>query len=470
MSSIENLPEKKLTPENTKETPTEISSSSAHQKHPLEEVISEYLSSLRNIGQTVQIVMPHLAKWISNEAKKLEKDLERFAPKKTKSDENKYEVAISSAHDYVKLTSTLKKIEELQGNRALPTLARSLFVQMFCEFDAYTGSLIKTIYLRNSELFKGISREISLAEILEFQNLDEVKKALLEKEIETFRRDSYIEQFSQLERKFNLTLRKFPEWGEFIELSQRRNLFTHNDGIVSEQYLTVCQREGLCPSKLPKIGDALKVDLEYFARALRVMAKVGYMLCHTLWSKVFPKEHQELHNSLNSNLYDCLEDKRWKVAAELGEFALSEPMRKNIKDVDLRIRVINQAVALKFSDREDESQKILGTLDWSASYRDFKLALCVLQDNFEEASKLMDSIGKNGELIQQHSYHTWPLFHKFRELPEFYTTYEKIYGASYLAEASTDMKNTDISLMKKEQEPEAPIPKKRSSKKTLPKS
>ncbi|MEO4047487.1 hypothetical protein AAFN46_10405 [Pseudomonas sp. CAU 1711] len=468
MNEIANLPDEKPSPTKPKEPSTETNNKLEQPRHPLEEVVAEYLSSLRNIGQTINIVMPHLAKWISNEAKKLNKELQRFAPKK-KNDNNEYEVVIDSAHGYAEFTSTVKKIEELRSNKALPTLARSLFMQMFCEFDAFTGALIKAIYLRNSDLFKGISREISLAELLDFEDLECVKKVMLEKEIETFRRDSYVEQFAQLERKFNLTLRKFPEWGEFIELSQRRNLFTHNDGVVSEQYLAVCQREGLPLKDLPKIGDTLRVDLEYFGRALRIMSKVGYMLCHTLWSKVFPKEHQELHNSLNSNLYHCLEGKRWKVAAELGEFALSEPMRKNIKEVDFRIRVINCAIALKFSDKEDAAYKLLGTLDWSASYRDFKLALCILQDKFEEASELMTSIGKSGELIQQHSYHTWPLFHKFRELPQFYATYEEIYGVSYLAEASADMKNVDIALMTEEPTKElnqgAKPPRKRVSKK-----
>ena len=62
-----------------------------------------------------------------------------------------------------------------------------------------------------------------------FQNLDDVKKDMLEKEIDSFRRESYIEQFLELERKFEIkTLRAFPEWVRFVEISQRSVSVGHN--------------------------------------------------------------------------------------------------------------------------------------------------------------------------------------------------------------------------------------------------
>lgn len=432
--------------------------------HPLDVLIHTYLSSLRNIGQTVQIVMPHLSKWLSDEMDKHHKKLQKFVPEEPNSESKEIKVSLKSAHDFADFTSTIKRLEELQSNRAVPVLARSLFMQMFCEFDAFMGALLKTIYQRNAELLKGISREISMTDLMEYDDLGAVKRAMLDKEIETFRRDSYVEQFAQLEKKFGLTLRKFPEWGSFVELSQRRNIFTHNDGMVSDQYLAVCEREGFKFNERPALGDTLGVDFIYFGNALRIMSKVGFMLCHTLWCKVFPKEHPAIHRSLNNNLYSCLEEKRWMVAAELGDFALTEPMRKHVSEIDHRIRVINVAIALKFSEQEESARKLLGTLDWSASYRDFKLALCVLEDQFDDAVSLMLSIGKSGEILQQHSYHTWPLFHKFRERPEFYATYEKIYGVPYLAKVPSDGSLTDVTLAPSK---EPATRQKRSKKQTL---
>jgi hypothetical protein len=275
---------------------------------------------------------------------------------------------------------------------------------------------------------------------------------MLEKEIDTFRRDSYVDQFTSLERKFNITLKKFDEYPEFIELSQRRNIFTHNDGVVSEQYLSVCEREGWKFPRRPAAGDMLQVDIDYFGRALRVMSKVGFMLAHTLWAKVFPKEHDQLHESMNDRIYQCLEHKRWRVAAELGTFALSEPMRKGITEISLRLRTINTAIGLKFADREDDARRILNSGDWTASYRDFKLAILILEEKYDDAIGVMLSIGKFGEILEQSSYYTWPLFHKFRERPEFYSTYEKIYGEPYATQIPTDGKTTSVSVSKAAQE------------------
>lgn len=400
--------------------------------HPIATVTSNYLNSIKNIAQTINVVLPHLSKWWLEEVKKLEGKLEHFVPEPLQPGETK-SVTLESARDFVEFTSILRQLDELRASRATPVLARSLFMQMFSEFDAFMGALLKVLYTRNGELLKGISREISLPDLLEFEDIDAVKRSMLEKEIETFRRDSYVEQFGQLEKKFNIPLKKFAEWGEFVELSQRRNIFTHNDGIVNDQYISVCDREGWSFEPRPKVGDALNVDTKYFGRALRVMSKVGFMLSFTLWSKVFPKEHAVLHTSLNNIIYKALEDKRWLTASELGAFALSEPMRKNLTEIDARIRIVNVAIAFKFAEQGDRAQKLLSSVDWSASYRDFKLALHVLDDKFEEAIELMRRIGKSGEILDQTAYHSWPLFHKFRERPEFYQTYEEIYGEPFSA-------------------------------------
>ena len=53
--------------------PTEIPPS-----HPISNLVENYLLAIRNIAQTVKIVMPHLAKWQKDEIKKNEKRLAHF--------------------------------------------------------------------------------------------------------------------------------------------------------------------------------------------------------------------------------------------------------------------------------------------------------------------------------------------------------------------------------------------------------
>lgn len=400
--------------------------------HPINEVLLSFLTDIRSIQKTHAIVLPHVLKWLRDKHDENSSKLDKYA---LESEGETDLFRASSAHQTAEILDAIRELDGLGGMRIPDTLQRSLFTQLFSEYDSFVGALLKVIYKNKGDLLKGISRQITFADLLGYDSLNAVKLDMLEKEVDTFRRDSYVEQFSTLESKFGLTLRSFPEWGEFIELSQRRNLIVHNGGCVSEQYLLVCDRENFKFDSRPVIGDLLKTDPKYFARAIIVVSKVAFMLCHTLWRKLFPNEKNGAHEAANDVLYKLLEEKRWKTADEIAKFCLTPVMRKDIDEIKLRIRTINAAIAAKFSGNPAECASLLKSLDWTASIRDFRLAILVLEDDFAGAAKMMVMIGKNGEFIEELSYHEWPLFHKFRGSIEFLNTYMEIYGISFIAEA-----------------------------------
>lgn len=404
---------------------------------PIANAVEQYFAAIGGIGQTARIALPHIAKWKLAEMEKAQNKIEKFFPDLGKEDVGPKTFTLDSARDFAEFSSTIRQFEELREQNFTAILAKSLFTQLFAEFDAYIGELLKIIYLKNNKLLKGVSREISLSDLLDFEDLDAVKLSMLEKEIETFRRNSYIEQFSTLEKKFNISLKKFSEWTQFVELSQRRNILTHNGGFVNDQYLAVCDREGHKFQPKPKMGDSLGVSFEYFVSATRLLPKVGLMLAYTLWSKVFPEESAQMHGALNDTLFKCLQQKRWHLVAELGDFVLSAPMRKDVSEIALRIRIVNASIGLKFAEKDAEALRLLESVDWSASYRDFKLAIAVLLDKYDDAVVMMKSIGKTGEILEQHAYHTWPLFTRFRERPEFYEAYSQIYGEAFSEKVDT---------------------------------
>ena len=86
---------------------------------------------------------------------------------------------------------------------------------------------------------------VALTDLIEFEDLESVKRDMLEKEIDSIRRQSYVEQFATLERTFDLTLRAFQEWPAFVEIGQRRNLMTHNDGQVKPAILSYMRARGI---------------------------------------------------------------------------------------------------------------------------------------------------------------------------------------------------------------------------------
>ncbi len=129
-----------------------------------------------------------------------------------------------------------------------------LFLALFSAFDAFTGNLIAALFNRRPELFGKINRSVSFSEILSAQSINELKDKVLFDEIEQFRRKSYTEQFDQLSSRFDIKLTDFASWPLFVEASQRRNLITHCDSVVSDQYIAVCNSVGIKGADLPKIG------------------------------------------------------------------------------------------------------------------------------------------------------------------------------------------------------------------------
>lgn len=397
-------------------------------KDRIEEALSRFLADIRNIRQAATVVIPHAAKWVVDEYSARRKKLAKYENSRQ---EGNVEYKAVGASQAALMMDLIRSYEELEGNRIPQIVTQSLFTQIFCDFDAFVGALLKAIYLKKDSLLKGVERQISISQLMDFKDLSEVKHHLLLQEIDSFRRDSYIEQFDVLEKKFSIQLKKFDEWSDFVEISQRRNLATHNGRVVSEQYLIVCRREGVQFDKEPGIGDYLEIDPKYLGRALFIVEKVAFMLAHTLWRKIFPSERALADEAANLSLYDFLSVRRWKAAADFGRFCMSDSMIKGVSDVDLRVRAINTAIGLKFSGKSDQAKLLLDKIDLTASHRDFKLAKAVLLEQYSEAADLMKSIGKNGEMVNELAYHQWPLFHDFRAREEFLAAFKEVYGSEF---------------------------------------
>lgn len=401
----------------------------------LTKVIDSYLAALDDYRSAFALAVPFVAREKQKDLDKLKKKIDSFA---TKNIDGDVHLVAKGPHAASTLQETINDTNRLVESKTVQSLIKSLFIGLFSEYDGFIGRLLKAIYSENENLLKGISREITLTELMNFKDIDSVKLDMLDKEIESFRRESYSTQFAELEKKFNLTtLRNFPEWGDFIEISQRRNLFTHNGGHVSQQYLTVCRNEKSNLEDDIKVGKELEITIEYYFKAIYILSKVGFMLAHTLWAKVSPNKIQLAADAMNNSIYLMLKRKRWRTASEFGLFGLSVPQLKTLDDITKKIRIVNTAIALKKIEKA-RAIELIDREDWSACLREFKLATAVLKEQYIEAGKLMKLIGKQGELIDQLSYHQWPLFEEFRDTNEFQEAYESIYEISFIEKTSVD--------------------------------
>ncbi|MBH0029141.1 hypothetical protein I6F53_19490 [Pseudoalteromonas sp. SWN29] len=337
-----------------------------------------------------------------------------------------------------------REVERHNNSNPVEVLEKSLFISLFSAFDKYIGDLIAVIYSINPELYKNINREIQLSEALTYNSIEELREVILDKEIETIKRKSYIEQFNDLEKRFSIKLTKFEAWPVFIEMSQRRNLFTHCDGIVSKQYLDICKSVGYKSKNIPSVGEQLKIGGEYFYHSCHIMVQVAVMLGQTLWRKTSPGCISEIDESLNSLIFDFLHTEDWGKSITLCKYAKDLP--KISDDLMERMFSINYSIALKAIGENSAAKKVLDTKDWTATTYDFRLAYAVICDDFEEAGNLMCRIGKEGDLISEMAYHDWPLFRDFRESTEFFESYEKVFGYKYTSKLNSIVGKKDSEI------------------------
>ena len=125
---------------------------------------------------------------------------------------------------------------------AIQKTPQIFFCALIHQYDAFLGKLLRVIFCVKPEFLNASQKQITFSELMSFGSLDEALQHLVEKEIESIIRESHVDQLKWMENKFKLPLRKgLSAWPLFIEITERRNLFVHCDGVVSSQYLTTCR-------------------------------------------------------------------------------------------------------------------------------------------------------------------------------------------------------------------------------------
>jgi hypothetical protein len=338
------------------------------------------------------------------------------------------------AHAISRVLTSVRRLDRLARSAVPQALTTSLFLGLFSAYDAFTGELLSALYRKRPELFKKLKRSVEVGQILRYRSFAELQEKVLQDEIESFRRKSYVEQFGELEATFGITLRAFDKWPAFVECGQRRNLITHCDGVVSEQYLHICREQKVTLDQELVVGSKIPLTSKYLVEACELILEVGAKLAHTLWRKVFPEELEQADRHLQRIAYESLQDERWARAAVFAEFAATQ--KRMAKDLDRRISVVNWAIALRFGGNQAAAQQVLSREDWSASLEEFRLAVHVLNDRFSEAAQIMRQIGPKGELLSEEDYHTWPLFRDFRGNQDFLDAYQAVYDRPFIDQVS----------------------------------
>lgn len=326
--------------------------------------------------------------------------------------------------------------EDLQKNKKISNLAykvipESLFVSLISQYDAFLGKLIKIIFELYPEKLNSSEKNLTFNLLNSFSSIESAKDYIIEKEVESILRESHSYHFDWLEKKLDIPLRKkLPIWSTFIEITERRNLFVHNHGVVSNQYLAICKKHKVELSKKIKVGTQLNVDPKYFKSAFQCLYEISVKLTQVIWRKLIVNDLESADASLNDICLELIEREEYVLADILLEFAV-DTLPRNFNDLTKNIFIINKALSKYLANKKKECKDILSKTDWSAKNNNFKLAVSVLKDDYKKSYELMEIVGKADE-IPRHAFQTWPLFKEIRKKKEFKDKYKEVYNEDFV--------------------------------------
>lgn len=326
-----------------------------------------------------------------------------------------------------------KVFETLERNASTSALAskiipESLFVSLISQYDAFLTRLLRAIFEIKPDVLNGSERNLTFSQLVEMETVENAREFIIDKEIDTVLRKSHSEQFDYLEKLIGMKLREnLPIWQTFIEITERRNLLVHCDGVVSNQYLKNCN-EHKCKTDNIKVGDRLGADHKYFISAYKCLYEIATKLTHTIWRKYLISDLKTADGELNHVCFHLINMKSFELADILLEFGCAQ--KKHFNDSSKNVFIVNGSLSKYLQEKKEDAKEILDKKDWSASSDDFKLAYAVLTDDFERAYEIMIKIGDNGE-VDKSDYKQWPLFNKIRKEDKFKETYQTIFKEEY---------------------------------------
>lgn len=393
-------------------------------EHPIETALKSYIEYINSLYKTLFLTMSTIDRTFKK-TKELLSEFEKQNCEIEGPDEDG-NITLTVHDNYVRRWTKLnQELKQIALSRKL--VPASFLASLISQYDAFLGQLIKALFDINPEILNSSERNLSYAQLLEFDSISEARDHIVEKEIETVLRKSHSEQFDWLEKKFDLPLRKdLSIWPTFIEVTERRNLFVHTRGVISSQYIKVCKQHGVKLSDQIKVGVELEAPARYMVEAYSCVFDIGIQLAHVLWRKKDPKSRELADSHLNEIAFELLMDERYDLAKRVLDFAF-HTIKKFSSEQIRRILLVNRALAYKWSGDEKTASKIINAEDWTATSDNFKMAEVVVLEDYEQADTLFEAIGPNSKSLPINAYREWPLFIRYRERPEFKILFKKVF-------------------------------------------
>jgi hypothetical protein len=378
---------------------------------------SEFLNSLDCVYELFKQVTPVLEAKDRERKERVEELIEQMG----------HSDGVDSPH-----TNLLAHAKECVGHmrkmRQADTMFRqNIVVSIVSKFDEFLADLLRECYIANPNWLKNPNKTITYKDLFEAESVDRLRSELIQREVELLMRDSHHAQIAFIDDKIKIGLHaEFVGWHSFIEITERRNLYVHNGGCVNETYLSNSAKYGYSLPDRAGLGFMLPASDKYISNAFDCFYELSVRVVQGVVRRLYPAGLHDADAILNNPSVELLKQERWLLAENIFGYALSIPEKLISKNEYPYYWRINYCIALKYSGKSFEEP--LSKVRWEAFHPMYHFAIAVLQDNFEEAVRLMQTAAVQEKILRE-SFLDWPLLRDFRETEAFQLAFEAVYGA-----------------------------------------
>lgn len=398
---------------------------------PFEEAIERFVESIDSLIFSYSPIQDLLTSKLKELHKKRGDFLKKHG-KVLKKTENMttYELPINKTKEAKKLKNNFTIAE-----KTLKTSPETFLVTLVANYDAFLSQLLRIHYLFHPEEIENSKKTITQKEVFSFRNLDDIKDFLIKREVSDVLMKSHARQLSFIEEKLNIkTSEAVPSPEKFIELTQRRHLFVHNGGIISDLYLSNCSEAGVNISGL-KSGDMITVTSSYLLDAFNFFYDIGVKIGVLFWEKQLGQNIDDAASYLLGIAYNLIDNKKYEMAIDVLSFLLNDS-NKNCDSGIKSYLILNLAQAHKWKGDEKSCLEVLNRNSLLEDDPIIKIANFCLRNDFEKAAGCIPLLLNNKHFPA--NYNDWPIFQEFIKTPEFLKSCKSTYGSEFMKTISKD--------------------------------
>ncbi|MGK9263964.1 hypothetical protein KXS15_23780 [Sinorhizobium meliloti] len=341
-----------------------------------------------------------------------------------------FELPIAQRHEWVVLNQHLST-SRLVGKQ----VPKMLLIGIVSTFEHFQSRLFSKILESKPHKYLSDDRSVTLADITRYGSFDELKKNILERDVENIMRESFVLQISKLESLLELkeAIRNgYSDWKDLVEIFERRNLFAHADGRVNEVYLGRLKKEEIVTTA--KFGDELFAGPEYLERALMLLCEFGTMAYQVSWRKCHPTEAEHADESLGQLGYELIERGHLEAAERVLKFAKSLRGRQTTQQT--LYDTVNLANCYRLQNKKAECERELDLQNWSLLGPEYQICVASIRGDVKEVVRLMKVLHASKADFPSDHYESWPAFYKTRDNEEFKKSFKRLFGSDYVAAPS----------------------------------